>query len=50
MTSTLGPRARLLLWDFGRGSVPYDVFCLVLLLLVIFVPDAWLGDPLVALR
>jgi hypothetical protein len=47
---TLGPRARLLLWDFDRGSLPYDFFCLLLLLLALFLPEAWLNDPLVTRR
>jgi hypothetical protein len=39
---------RLLLWDFERGSVPYDLLCLLILLFVLLVPPAWLGDPMVA--
>ena len=50
MKGGLGPRARLLLWDFDRGSLPYDILCLVLLLLALLLPEAWLGDPLVARR
>lgn len=42
----LSPRARLLLWDYARGSLPYDALCLVLLLLVLLVPPAWIGDPM----
>jgi hypothetical protein len=41
------PLSRLLLWDYPRGSVPYDVFCLLLLLFIFLVPPAWLQDPLV---
>jgi len=44
--SGLSSRARLLLWDYERGSVPYDVLCLLLLILVFAVPPAWLGDPI----
>ena len=40
--------SRLLLWDYGRGSLPYDVLCVLLLLFILFVPPAWLGDPMVA--
>ena len=50
MKQALGPRARLLLWDFDRGSLPYDIFCLVLLLLALFLPAAWLGDPMAIRR
>lgn len=41
------PASRLLLWDYGRGSLPYDVLCVFLLLFILFVPPAWLGDPMV---
>ena len=44
----LSPRARLLLWDYARGSLPYDVLCVVLLVLVLLVAPAWLGDPMAA--
>ena len=50
MTKALGARARLLLWDYDRGSLPYDIFCLVLLLLMLFLPARWLGDPMVIPR
>lgn len=48
MSASLSRAARLLLWDYGRGSLPYDVLCLVLLLLLFLVPPAWLGDPMAA--
>jgi hypothetical protein len=41
------PRARLLFWDYARGSVPYDVVCLVLVLLLLLVPAHWWADPMV---
>ena len=41
------PASRLLLWDYGRGSLPYDVLCVVLLLLIVLAPPGWLGDPMV---
>ena len=44
------PLSRLLLWDYGRGSLPYDVFCVLLLVLIFLVPPSWLGDPLAAAR
>ena len=44
---SLLPGARLLLWDYDRGSLAYDALCLALLLFILLVPPAWLGDPLV---
>jgi len=44
----LSPRARLLLWDYTRGSLPYDLLCVLLLLLLLLIPPASLGDPMVA--
>ena len=29
------PASRLLLWDYGRGSLPYDVLCVLLLLFLL---------------
>ena len=47
MRQVLSPAARLLLWDYPRGSAAYDVLCLALLaLLVLVAPGAW-GDPMV---
>lgn len=40
---------RLWLWDFERGSWPYDLMCLLLLVLLMLVPAGWWGDPM-ALR
>jgi hypothetical protein len=42
----LSRTARLLLWDYERGSLPYDVLCVVLLLLMALLPPALLGDPM----
>jgi hypothetical protein len=50
MTPPLAPLARLLLWDYGRGTVPYDLLVVVLLLLLLAVPPSWWGDPLVTAR
>jgi hypothetical protein len=50
VTPGLAPLARFLLWDYGRGSVPYDVLVAVLFLLLIGVPAGWWGDPMVAGR
>jgi hypothetical protein len=44
------PLSRLLLWDYGRGSLPYDVLCVMLLAFIFLVPPSWLGDPLVSFR
>ena len=41
------PAPRLLLWDYGRGSLPYDVLCVVLLAFLFLMPAAWLADPMV---
>ena len=38
--------ARLLLWDFDRGSLAYDVLWVVMVLFLALAPPAWLGDPL----
>lgn len=46
----LAPLSRLLLWDYDRGSVPYDVLCVLMALFLLLVPPEWLGDPLVRLR
>jgi hypothetical protein len=42
---TPGRLARALLWDFERGSWPYDLVCLLLLVLLLVIQPAWLGDP-----
>jgi hypothetical protein len=46
----LTPLARVLLWDYGRLSLPYLLLCLAILALVLIVPSEWLGDPMVAGR
>jgi hypothetical protein len=38
--------ARLLLWDYERGGLAYDVACLVVLAILLLVPPSWWGDPL----
>jgi len=45
MKTTLTPLARCLLWDYERGSLPYDVACVVMLLLLLLVPPGWWHDP-----
>jgi hypothetical protein len=49
MDRPLTPLTRLLLWDYGRTSRPYVALCLLLLVLMIFVPPAWVADPMAAL-
>jgi hypothetical protein len=39
--------ARLLLWEYERGSLPYEMLCLLILLFILLVPATWLSDPLV---
>ncbi len=39
-------KSRLLLWDYDRGSVPYDALWTLLLLLLLLVPASWWRDPL----
>jgi hypothetical protein len=41
-----GASVRLLLWDYARGSVAYDVAFVVVILLVLLVPGSFWGDPL----
>jgi hypothetical protein len=45
MDAPLTPLVRSLLWDYDRLSFPYLLLCAVFLLLVLFVPPDWLGDP-----
>lgn len=47
MTESLSPRDRLLLWDCDRGSLPYDLLCLLAFLILLLVPPGFWGDPLV---
>jgi hypothetical protein len=47
MSGSLSPRARLLLWDYERGSVAYDLLCLLILLLIFLVPPGFWADPMV---
>ncbi len=42
----LSRRARLLLWDFSRGSLAYDLLLLVVLVLMLLVPISWWHDPM----
>ena len=42
----LSRKARLLLWDFSRGSLAYDLFLLLVFLILLLVPVAWWHDPM----
>jgi hypothetical protein len=42
----LSRRTRLLLWDFSRGSLAYDVLLLLMLLFLLLVPASWWHDPM----
>ena len=37
---------RFLLWDYDRGSLAYDIACLLAALLLFLVPPGFWGDPL----
>jgi len=41
-----GPVGRLLLWDYERGSLAYEVACVLIALFLWLVPGAWFGDPM----
>jgi hypothetical protein len=49
VSAGLSPLARLLLWDRERGSLGYDVVCVLILLFLFLVPAGWLGDPMALL-
>jgi hypothetical protein len=42
----LSPLIRFLVWDYERGSLAYDIVCLLLLVLLFVLPPEWLKDPL----
>ena len=48
MTAPLAPLSRLLLWDYDRGSLAYDLLVAALVVVLLLVPPSWWGDPLVA--
>ena len=41
-----GALVRLLLWDYARGSLAYDLAFVTVILLVLLVPGGFWGDPL----
>ncbi len=42
---SLTPWVRFLLWDYDRGSWPYDILCVLLALILLLLPSGWPGDP-----
>ncbi len=42
----LGTGVRLLLWDYARGSLAYDLALALIALVVLLVPGGFWGDPL----
>jgi hypothetical protein len=44
--SKLSPAFRILLWDFERASLAYDLALLVVVLVLLLVPGGFWGDPL----
>ncbi len=42
----LRPAVRLLLWDYARGSLAYDLVLLLVALVVLLLPGSFWGDPL----
>ncbi|MCM2254838.1 MAG: hypothetical protein NDJ94_04120 [Vicinamibacteria bacterium] len=45
--SALSARARLLLWDYDRGTLAYDLLCIALFLVLTLTPAGMWGDPMV---
>jgi hypothetical protein len=44
-TMALSPLVRLLLWDYERGSLAYDVAFVLVLLVLLVVPGGVWSDP-----
>jgi hypothetical protein len=42
----LSPAVRLLLWDYARGSLAYDIAFVLVVALLLLVPGWFWGDPL----
>ncbi len=47
MSAPLSPGRRLLLWDYERGSLAYDLLVLAVILFLVLARPAWLPDPMV---
>lgn len=43
--SKLSPAFRILLWDFERASLAYDLALLAVILVLLLVPGGFWGDP-----
>ncbi len=46
MKERLSPAAQLLLWAYDRGSLGFDLLCLILVLTLLLVPAGFWNDPL----
>lgn len=46
MSPSLPPLARLLLWDYERGGLAYDLLVLLMAVAVLLVPAGFWNDPL----
>jgi hypothetical protein len=46
LAMALSPLVRFLLWDYERGSLPYDIAFWLVLLTLLLVPGGYWGDPL----
>ena len=46
MSGLLSSPARLLLWEYERGSLAYDLLWLAMLVFIALVTPLWLGDPM----
>jgi hypothetical protein len=46
LKAELSPLARVLLWDFGRDTLPYDLALVVVFVIILLAPGGWWGDPL----
>jgi hypothetical protein len=49
MDAPLRPIVRFLLWDYDRMSVPYLILSILILIAIVCVPPAWIGDPMALL-
>jgi len=46
MGTNLNPLVRLVLWDYPRESLAYDLALLVVVLVLVLLPGSFWGDPL----
>jgi hypothetical protein len=47
VSAPLSSVQRLLLWDYERGSLAYDLLVLVVIAFLALATPAWLPDPMV---